>query len=156
MTGPQSYPVPLRHVTMPSQPALMRMVLIRLAAVAVMAALFQVWLRSDEAGQATLGLSQVYYAVVIIVALAWGWRDGRLFGLRTVLGVWVISGMLGGLVAALGIVFGEVAGRDSFDLGVQADLIPFFAGMILLPALIGSLLGHLTKRLPRAAAAQAR
>jgi hypothetical protein len=127
-------------------------VLVRLAVLAVALAIYIAWVAAsadpDGAGGADIGAGLIAFAGIIVVSGVWALVDGRRQDAQTALVWWTVVAVL----LAIGWwVAGAAVQRDgsmSFAdmLAADSGQVPFTAGLVLVPAAVGALIGQAARR----------
>lgn len=100
-----------------------------------------------------IGAGIALFAVTMAISVAWGTIDGirRPFVVAAV--PWLPTAVLAAFLSivcvsvAETISFGEPLGSALTNLGLYVDLLPFLFGLVLVPAVLGVLLGLLFRHL---------
>lgn len=96
---------------------------------------------------ANIGAGLIAFFVTLVVAGVWGLLDGRRHpsAAGPLALVWVLAGLIGGLLGVLAIPVSDGALAGGFDIRVLlSDLVnvaPFLAGLIAVPGVVGSVIG---------------
>lgn len=106
------------------------------------------YLFPDDGGGANIGAGLIAFGVVALVSLGWAYVDGRRRGAGSTVVTWAIVAVAFGLLWLLGL--SVVEADDSMSLAerlrLDAFLAVFTAGLVFLPAGVGSALGGTAHR----------
>lgn len=120
-------------------------VLVRTGAELVLFALFQLvaWLSAFATpGDANIGLGLLSFAATALLSGIWGFVDGRRHRLPPVLVRWLVVALLttvGTLVMLAEL--GDSPEPFAVRIGSYLDLAPSTAGLVLIPAIVGAVVG---------------
>lgn len=102
----------------------------------------------DDGGGANIGAGLIGFGLVVLVSFGWAYVDGRRRGAESTVVTWAIVAVAFGLLWLLGL--SVVDADDSMSLAerlrLDAFLAVFTAGLVFLPAGVGSALGGTAHR----------
>lgn len=123
--------------------------LIRALVLFVVFVVFEAVIASVESTDA-LGAGLLFFLVLVVASFGWAARDGLRHGLVPAALLWLVTGVLSGLGLSVAFVV-----RVSDGQGVATDMVDtgrFFGLMVLMPALVGAVLGGIVRIVRRATA----
>lgn len=106
----------------------------------------------DPTETANIGLGIAIFAVVVAIAFVWGLIDGKRYSFVTGALPWLpiaaLTAVLNILTTAVAerIYIGDLTSSIFSSLPLYYDLLPFFFGLVLFPALAGVGLGQAFRR----------
>lgn len=120
--------------------AIVRLVVMGAGLAAYYAALPALFPRSNDAN---IGAGLLAFAGIVVVSLGWAFADARRRGASSTVATWAIVAVAFGVLWLVGLATLEA--DDSMTLSerlrLDAFLVVFTAGLVLLPAALGAALG---------------
>ncbi|WP_109505498.1 hypothetical protein [Nocardioides speluncae] len=99
------------------------------------------WIWTEDQQDANIGAGLLAFGLVLVVAVAGGFIDGRRLSLGETVMTWLLAGAVLGVFAALFSAFQDGSIDWSVFRSDVAGMVPIFAFLVAIPAMIGGIFG---------------
>ena len=128
----------------------MRILLAALVRVALMGVALAVYyaalptLFPDDGGGANIGAGLIAFGALVLISFGWSTFDGRVHAFAPAAAIWAIVAAVVSIGWLVALAVAEADASMSVAEFIRNDLgtLPFTAGLVLAPALVGALIGH--------------